>query len=236
MEDFKRTVVVGFVPRYIPSQSPVPFAVRIEYQDGKLSITGHSAETGGQCTDELLRTDISWAKGWNRIKAMKLADIWRRWHLNDMRPMCEHQRADGWEKLAKKECTTYHWLLKTEYHDMQRTLKQQIIADASVGKAMAAAEPDSYQCKLLQLLPSETTFTPKTPGKEYVPWEGVTKHHVSTSIAGHTFWISAKNRGACDGHPDGLLGKPCPVCGYEYGGKWLFEEVPDAVIEWLKSC
>ena len=36
-------------------------------------------------------------------------------------------------------------------------------------------------------------------------------------------------------HPDGILGKPCPVCGYKYGHSWLTEEVPQDVIDWLCS-
>ena len=38
-----------------------------------------------------------------------------------------------------------------------------------------------------------------------------------------------------DDHPDGLLGKPCPTCGYKYGTKWLFEEVPDEILTELKE-
>ena len=36
-------------------------------------------------------------------------------------------------------------------------------------------------------------------------------------------------------HPFGLLCKPCPVCGYEYGTSWLREEIPQDVIDWLIS-
>ena len=28
-------------------------------------------------------------------------------------------------------------------------------------------------------------------------------------------------------------GKPCPVCGYQYGHAWQTEEVPQEVIDWL---
>jgi hypothetical protein len=27
-------------------------------------------------------------------------------------------------------------------------------------------------------------------------------------------------------HPEGLLGKPCHVCGYKYGTDWLYREIP----------
>lgn len=36
-------------------------------------------------------------------------------------------------------------------------------------------------------------------------------------------------------HPDGLLCKPCPTCGYRYGTSWLFEKIPDETISIIKS-
>jgi hypothetical protein len=38
-----------------------------------------------------------------------------------------------------------------------------------------------------------------------------------------------------DEHPEGLLCKPCPVCGYKYGSAWNKEEVPDGVLDWLRA-
>jgi hypothetical protein len=38
-----------------------------------------------------------------------------------------------------------------------------------------------------------------------------------------------------DEHEEGLLGKPCPVCGYKYGTEWKKREVPDHVLEWLRD-
>lgn len=34
-------------------------------------------------------------------------------------------------------------------------------------------------------------------------------------------------------HPEEILGKECPVCGYKYGSGWLYESVPSDVIDWL---
>jgi len=31
----------------------------------------------------------------------------------------------------------------------------------------------------------------------------------------------------------GLLSRPCPICGYKFGTKWLHEEVPKWVLDWL---
>jgi hypothetical protein len=36
-------------------------------------------------------------------------------------------------------------------------------------------------------------------------------------------------------HPEGLLTKPCPVCGYRYGTAWRKVDVPDDVLDWLSA-
>lgn len=33
----------------------------------------------------------------------------------------------------------------------------------------------------------------------------------------------------------GLLCEPCPKCGYKYGTAWLFEEIPQPIIEFVKA-
>ena len=33
-----------------------------------------------------------------------------------------------------------------------------------------------------------------------------------------------------DEHPNGLLTKPCEICGYRYGSSWLVEEIPAEVV------
>src|ERR1043165_2726339 len=36
------------------------------------------------------------ARGWSPELIKQFFDIWDRWHLNDMRAGCEHQRAENW--------------------------------------------------------------------------------------------------------------------------------------------
>ncbi len=36
-------------------------------------------------------------------------------------------------------------------------------------------------------------------------------------------------------HEDGLLCKPCPVCGYQWGSSWLSKKIPEEVIEFLRE-
>ena len=31
------------------------------------------------------------------------------------------------------------------------------------------------------------------------------------------------------------LTKPCEICGYKYGTKWNFEEIPEEVLEYLRT-
>lgn len=38
-----------------------------------------------------------------------------------------------------------------------------------------------------------------------------------------------------DEHPEGLMGRACPTCGYEYGTAWLYEPVPAEVIAELRT-
>lgn len=86
--------------------------VEIELAGGRLAISGTSGETrangefrtsygdpiggaAGQIIEELEQVD-EFAAGWSAERRDQLAAIWRRWHLNDMRAGCEHQRAAGW--------------------------------------------------------------------------------------------------------------------------------------------
>jgi hypothetical protein len=121
---------------------------KIQFDNKKLSISGVvGPKSNGNCRGSCGQIYESFAidtfcDGWNSETLTKFVDVWKHWHLNDMRAGCEHQR--------------------------------------------------------------------------------------DTGIAN----ISFKN------HPDGLnglIGKPCPVCGYEYGSKWLHEDVPQDILYFLNA-
>lgn len=74
----------------------------IKFSEGKLSITGvvgprksGNAYSCGQTRDEVIKV---YNKGWNEDLYKKFQKTWDEWHLNYMRPGCEHQRMRGWEK------------------------------------------------------------------------------------------------------------------------------------------
>ena len=107
--------------------------VSISFKESRLSITGNSSIMCGQINgylESLDHKDYRLCSGWSEEMYRKLLDIWKRWHLNDIRAGCSHQREMGWNR-------------------------------------------------------------------------------------------------------DEHLGKPCPICGYKYGCGWIFEPVPDEVVEWL---
>lgn len=81
---------------------PVRGQITIRYDRGRLSFMGEifpahkrprDAFQSGQCqeTIRLLYPD--------RADVARIATLWERWHLNDMRAGCVHQRAFGWNRL-----------------------------------------------------------------------------------------------------------------------------------------
>lgn len=67
---------------------------KIRFSDGKLSITGvegpkpngDAIGSCGQIVDHLAADVTEYAPGWDAEKVAEFADVWQRWHLNDMRP------------------------------------------------------------------------------------------------------------------------------------------------------
>lgn len=156
-KDFKRRFVLG-------RTSYGDLWITIEYQDGKLSITGvEGPKKNGDCKGSFGQC-VDAAREINK----KFADIWKCWHLNNMRPGCEHQREEGWNKRS---------------------------------------------------------IDPTKPLNSYgIHFNG----QISPSL-NMLAWISP------DEHPDGLLTRPCSVCGYKYGSAWLHEKVPENILKYLSS-
>jgi hypothetical protein len=116
--NFTKVIRPGTLPTF--GGSHVSVYINIKYNDGCLSITGvigprPSGNCYGGCgqidmefahrnpADNDKRnnhptptSEFTWAPGWTADMWLELLDIWNRWHLNDMKSGCEHQRALGW--------------------------------------------------------------------------------------------------------------------------------------------
>jgi len=176
---------------------------------------GDCAGSCGQCTDELLNIQ-EYAPGWTEDMAKKLHEIWERWHLNDMKSKCIHQ--EDWDTSEKLLVQTYsqtdryrYLEQKVKFNDASEDEKRLIAQAVKVWSDALHGRSEVIDEDLVASLVKEEMLE---------PWK------VNEHTAG---WVYPSQ------HPKGLLNKPCPVCGYKYGGTWLYEEVPEEVLLWLQD-
>ena len=157
----------------------------------------------------------------------RLCNLWEAWHLNDLHPECEHQRALGWCEDAGKEVNLYHWTLNTDVTPQQRKIKDKVLEAAQKGREISLTREERL---ILSLDYEVTTWVPQLPSilrEFYKP-----RKRLYPSDRG---FIETKTLGYLhpEDHPLGILAKPCPVCGYKYGTSWNTVKVPKEIIDEL---
>jgi hypothetical protein len=188
--------------------------VDVSYDDNhRLSISGTirmfgpaGNGSGGQIYDELL------AEFPKNKKAVRLVEIWKKWHLNDMNAGCEHQ--DDWDTQAP--ITTYEYAMDSDRVKHISDIKEEAIEAARLGRR---ANLTDYERQLLAAPHFITNDNPEPPF-------GYKLYKEKHDKAG---WVRPED------HPQGLLTKPCPKCGHKYGTSWLFREVPVEILNELKE-
>lgn len=185
--------------------------MELRQEDDKevLSVIGDvNKVAGGQCRDTILEY-----YGDNPL-VVEICDLWEKYHLNDMNPDCEHGIN---EKLAKKKITvnTYHLTIDTitQTKAIKDKIKQQIL---EVGTATVS--PDE---QLLLGLPYIRTGNIPPNLQPYYKLE-----ETEEKSAG---WVRYTE------HPDGVLCKPCPICGYKYGTAWNYRPIPEKDLTRIKE-
>jgi hypothetical protein len=164
--------------------------------------------SGGQ-NYESLRDDVKTLLI-DPAKLDRMLAIWQRWHLNGMRAGCEHQRAT-WDPARKLEVVSYRLT-----HEAQRlrTKTRDALADAALKGQTLDLTPEARALAEL-----EDWFKPRfTPPDADSPLSGC--YEVEKRETKGAGWVMPSE------HPDGMLCKPCPVCGYKYGSAWLYEPLP----------
>ena len=146
--------------------------------------------------------------------------LWKLYHLNDMHAECEHQRALGWDKLASEKVTLYHWRMTSEAVNEQNKAKKAALSALTAGETFIPTTEQTFFAGLSYSLTTWTETPPEELAKYYEP-----KKSLYAGDSGHTEiralgWLKESE------HPDGLLSKACPVCGYKYGSSWVYFPIP----------
>lgn len=203
----------------------------ITYKDSKLSIHGvvapkRNGDCDGSCGQmydsitENLDTMV-YAEGWNKVKAFAFVETWKDWHLNDMRAYCEHQKAEGFEKMLKQEVTIYKWKMTSEAISEKSKVEDASMEKLKKGEIVKLTKKEQKILALSYSIEGITMELPDTIAKYYIPNGTETKTRN---------WLNF------DEFPTvGLLGKPCATCGYKYGHEWKHEDIPDDVLKSLES-
>jgi hypothetical protein len=106
-----------------PSWSKTSYRVfcKIEYKDGRLSITGvEGPNKFGNCQGgcgQINPVEVErLAYGWSRDLLRRFNEAWDKWHLNNMHAGCTHQDELGWDyskdqSILSKPCPVcgYKW-------------------------------------------------------------------------------------------------------------------------------
>lgn len=238
---FKKVIHPCDVPIY--NGRKYPMFCKIEFTQGKLSITGVIGPTqsgnamggSGQCDKEFWHKnpehnderysnphkprDLRFAPGWTSAMWLTFLEYWHVWHLNDMQAGCEHQTGPEWDTKKKLTLTHYKW--SSKFFSMR--------TKAEDGK-LTAEEYETYKSNAVLVDAVLFGFDKPKYETEQIKqllaggWIEVDK--TETKTAG---WVSEKE------HPEGLLSKPCHVCKYKYGSAWRKKEVPAEVLEFLRG-
>lgn len=207
---------------------------KIKFKEEKLSIcgvigpksNGDCMGSCGQCIEEIrIGSPVD---GWTVEMLQKFCDIWDEWHLNDMRPYCEHQKQLGWEKLASKKVTLYQYQLTKEALEAKKEAEAAALNALRKGETFTPSEEQVLVSSLQYFI----KFYKKLPvkiAKYYEPKGGIYLGDTGATEEKSLRWLLTNE------HPDGILCKPCPICGYKYGSTWRKEKVPKVVIDWLFS-
>lgn len=176
------------------------------------------AYAAGQCYDTMRQGVAN--EGWTADSLYKLLDIWQRWHMNDMKPYCEHQR--DWD--GGKVCKLYEYKMTNDTSKRLDALKE------SIHKMLMAGDSVQLSESQRTLLGSKYFFK----SDKCVPPDGYELYKEYTMHARELYPMESDTKWG-DKHPDGILAKPCPVCGYKWGSSWRAERVPEEVLTWLES-
>lgn len=244
VESFKFNCRPGTVPAWTRAgERHVSAFVTIEYQGGKLSITGvegptSSGDAAGSCgqIDSTLRAHLDAgnfrpAEHWTPDMLRRLLDIWNEWHLNDMSAADAAMIRDGWREEAATPCYVWKFSLSSAAWEERRAAERAALDALAAG---ATFTPDARQSAVAALPLSYTAVTlddvPPAPLADYERSKRITREGGLEPAERKTLgWIKPAE------HPRGLLGKEHPESGNRYGCAWYRRDVPADILAELQA-
>ena len=155
---------------------------------------------GGQCLDEL--TSYIHDETFNEI-----FNLWTKYHLNDMHPECKHQAELGWTQKASEEVKIYHYCMTVEAIRKQNKIKAEVERRLLNGETVKLSDEE---LKFYSMKYSKTSCQ-----------ESSNSNYKLDRIKKRTLGWLKENE-----HPEGILSKSCPICGYQYGSSWNYFPIP----------
>lgn len=167
---------------------------------------------GGQCLD----TIAPYME--NEPVFNEILRLWTLYHLNDMHPECEHQHAAGWAEKAKEKVNLYHWRINDTASKEKRKAEKMAIEALQKGETFTPSEEQRFFANLEYGITTHTETLPEKIAAYYEPKKSSFGGHIEVKALG---WLRETE------HPDGILSKTCPVCGYKYGSSWVYFPIPE---------
>lgn len=173
------------------------------------------------------------------------------WHLNDMKPACEHQEKLGWghgrsvamdvSSMTQVQRDTMSQIAN-EYATKRQTAfimekaKEIAASEQAAIKWMSSYEiVDPIATTLHEVAQVQAACMQIVKGSDIAPYVSYeTKKKVRTRLHAQAMkecppvstdaWIFKDS-----------IGAPCPECGYRYGTAWLYRELPKEVATWARA-
>lgn len=217
-----------------------------EHGGALFSASGTYAGGGGQNLNEIAKAYPSDAK------VQEIAAVWRVYHLNDVHAGCEHQRAEGW---GEKTLTLIRYsapvMKPGEFYPSQSELEHSIKGWVSYGMTVSPSAaigdvlgkqyrkiyignhtssiPSRLYSRVIDAIHREHVAAPLNPDDPRALWFAKRFDCKRVEETKRANWVKPSE------HPEGVLGKVCPVCGYAFGSAWQFMPIPAEIVEQIKG-
>lgn len=164
--------------------------------------------SAGQNLDDILEFIKTMDNKKDIKKLLLIHDLWKKYHLNDMHADCEHAIN---EKEASKKVIVYEYSYKGYLSYFEPKLKQ-----LQNNKILKDNIKFNKACKIISKYRYSFKTTQKPP-KKVLKYYKLKNKEVKT-----LGWVNYDK----DLTPNGILCKPCPICGYKYGTSWNYRPIP----------